>query len=132
MVGLTVQNFVSAATGMAVAVAAARGFAARSTGNLGNFWVDLTRSVLYVLLPLAILLALVLAWQGVPQSLSSYTLAQTLEGGEQLIAQGPAASQVAIKQLGTNGGGFFSDQLGASAGEPDGPVEHAAVRSRSC
>ena len=108
MVGLTVQNFVSAATGMAVAVAVARGLAARSTGNLGNFWVDLTRSVLYVLLPLAIVVALVLAWQGVPQSLSDYTLAQTLEGGEQLIAQGPAASQVAIKQLGTNGGGFFS------------------------
>jgi K+-transporting ATPase ATPase A chain len=108
MVGLTVQNFVSAATGMAVAVAAARGFAARSTGNFGNFWVDLTRSVLYVLLPLAIVVALALAWQGVPQSLGSYTPAQTLEGGEQLIAQGPAASQVAIKQLGTNGGGFFS------------------------
>ena len=108
MVGLTVQNFVSAATGMAVAVAVARGLAARSTGNLGNFWVDLTRSVLYVLLPLAIVVALVLAWQGVPHSLSDYTLAQTLEGGEQLIAQGPAASQVAIKQLGTNGGGFFS------------------------
>jgi K+-transporting ATPase ATPase A chain len=108
MVGLTVQNFVSAATGMAVAVAVARGFAARATGNLGNFWVDLTRSVLYVLLPLSILVALALAWQGVPQSLSPYTLAQTLEGGEQLIAQGPAASQVAIKQLGTNGGGFFS------------------------
>jgi K+-transporting ATPase ATPase A chain len=108
MVGLTVQNFVSAATGMAVAVAVARGFATRSTGNLGNFWVDLTRSILYVLLPLSILVALVVAWQGVPQSLEAYTLAQTLEGSEQLIAQGPAASQVAIKQIGTNGGGFFS------------------------
>ena len=107
MAGLTVQNFVSAATGMAVAVAVVRGFAARSAGTIGNFWVDLTRSVLYVLLPLSILLAVALVIEGVPQSLAPYTEATTLEGAEQVIAQGPVASQVAIKQLGTNGGGFF-------------------------
>ncbi|TGN68214.1 potassium-transporting ATPase subunit KdpA [Paracoccus liaowanqingii] len=107
MVGLTVQNFVSAATGMAVAVAMIRGFVATGTGKLGNFWVDLTRAVLYVLLPLSILAAVVLIWQGVPQSLGAYVRATTLEGASQVIAQGPAASQIAIKQLGTNGGGFF-------------------------
>ncbi|MGP9804382.1 potassium-transporting ATPase subunit KdpA [Paracoccus sp. NSM] len=108
MVGLTMQNFVSAATGMAVAVAVIRGFVARGTGQIGNFWVDLTRTVLYVLLPLAILGGLVLVWQGVPQTLADYPTALTLEGAEQVIGQGPAASQIAIKQLGTNGGGFFS------------------------
>ena len=107
MAGLTVQNFVSAATGMAVAVAVVRGFAARSAGTIGNFSVDLTRSVLYVLLPLSILLAVALMVEGVPQSLAPYTDATTLEGAEQVIAQGPVASQIAIKQLGTNGGGFF-------------------------
>ncbi|CAM3373930.1 potassium-transporting ATPase subunit KdpA [Paracoccus nototheniae] len=107
MVGLTVQNFVSAATGMAVAVAVIRGFVATGTGKLGNFWVDLVRAVLYVLLPLSIIAALVLIWQGVPQSLGASVRATTLEGAQQIIAQGPAASQIAIKQLGTNGGGFF-------------------------
>ena len=107
MVGLTVQNFVSAATGMAVAVAIVRGFAAKGDGRLGNFWVDATRAVLYILLPLSILAAVVLIWQGVPQSLSAYVHATTLEGAGQVIAQGPAAAQIAIKQLGTNGGGFF-------------------------
>ncbi len=107
MVGLTVQNFVSAATGMAVAVAVIRGFACRGEGRLGNFWTDLTRSVLYVLLPLAAIGALILVSQGVVQNLSDYVTATTLEGAKQLIAQGPAASQIAIKQLGTNGGGFF-------------------------
>ncbi|KJZ31737.1 hypothetical protein TW83_07235 [Paracoccus sp. S4493] len=107
MVGLTVQNFVSAATGMAVAVAIVRGFAAKGDGRLGNFWVDATRAVLYILLPLSILAAVVLIWQGVPQSLSAYVRATTLEGAGQVIAQGPAAAQIAIKQLGTNGGGFF-------------------------
>jgi K+-transporting ATPase ATPase A chain len=107
MAGLTVQNFVSAATGMAVAVTVARGFAARKADGIGNFWVDLTRSVLYVLLPLSILLAVELVLTGVPQSLAPYSDARTLEGADQLIAQGPVASQVAIKQLGTNGGGFF-------------------------
>jgi len=108
MVGLTVQNFVSAATGIAVAVAVIRGFVARGTGEVGNFWVDLTRTVLYVLLPLSILGGLILVWQGVPQTLAAYPTALTLEGAEQVIGQGPAASQIAIKQLGTNGGGFFS------------------------
>jgi len=108
MVGLTTQNFVSAATGIAVGVAVIRGFAGRQTKVLGNFWVDLTRSVLYVLLPLSIIAALLLVWQGVPQNLHSYVGATTLEGSDQLIAQGPVASQIAIKQLGTNGGGFFN------------------------
>ncbi len=108
MVGLGVQNFVSAATGMAVAVAVIRGFVAKGTGRLGNFWVDLTRTVLYILLPLSILMALLLVSQGVPQTLAEYARAITLEGAEQVIGQGPAASQIAIKQLGTNGGGFFS------------------------
>ncbi len=108
MVGLTVQNFVSAATGIAVGAAVIRGFAGRQTRDVGNFWVDLTRSVLYVLLPLSIVAALVLVWQGVPQTLAGYVHATTVEGGQQTIAQGPVASQLAIKQLGTNGGGFFN------------------------
>ena len=108
MVGLTVQNFLSAATGMAVAVAVIRGFAPTKSPTLGNFWVDATRAVLYVLLPLSILAALVLVWQGVPQTLQAYVHATTLEGSDQLIGMGPAASQIAIKQLGTNGGGFFN------------------------
>ena len=104
MLGLTVHNFLSAATGIALAVALIRGFARRSAQTLGNFWVDLTRATLYILLPLAILIGLVLVWQGVPQNLGSYTIATTLEGAKQLIAQGPVASQEAIKMLGTNGG----------------------------
>ncbi|TLP59042.1 MULTISPECIES: potassium-transporting ATPase subunit KdpA [Pseudomonas] len=107
MLGLTVQNFVSAATGLAVLVALCRGITRRSTGNLGNFWVDLTRATLYGLLPLCLLLALLLVWQGVPQTFSDYAHAVTLQGTEQTIPLGPAASQIAIKQLGTNGGGFF-------------------------
>jgi potassium-transporting ATPase potassium-binding subunit len=108
MAGLTVQNFVSAATGMAVAVAVIRGFAGRSARAIGNFYADLVRSVLYVLLPLSIIGAFVLVWQGTPQNLEPYVAATTIEGGEQVLAQGPAASQIAIKQLGTNGGGFFN------------------------
>jgi K+-transporting ATPase ATPase A chain len=108
MAGLTVHNFVSAATGIALAVALVRGFARRSAGSVGNFWVDLTRCTLYVLLPLSIVAALLLVWQGVPQNLSAYTEATTLEGARQVIAQGPVASQEAIKMLGTNGGGFFN------------------------
>ncbi|MCU0905435.1 MAG: potassium-transporting ATPase subunit KdpA [Tabrizicola sp.] len=107
MAGLTVQNFVSAGTGMAVAVAVIRGFTAAKGTTLGNFWVDLTRSVLWILLPLSVVLALFLAWQGVPQTLQGAVTATTVEGGEQVIARGPAAAQIAIKQLGTNGGGFF-------------------------
>jgi len=108
MVGLTVQNFVSAATGMAVVIALTRGLTRRSAATLGNFWVDLVRSTLYVLLPLSVLLALVLAGQGVVQNFGAYAQATTLTGQPQLLPQGPAASQIAIKQLGTNGGGFFS------------------------
>ncbi len=107
-VALTVQNFVSAAAGMAIAAAVIRGFASREVRVLGNFWVDLTRSVLYILLPLSIVLGLVLVWQGVPQNWMHYVDATTLQGAHQTIAQGPAASQIAIKQLGTNGGGFFN------------------------
>lgn len=108
MAGLTVQNFVSAATGIAVAVAVIRGLAARSAADLGNFWVDLTRATLYLLLPGAILVGLLLLWQGVPQNLAASVTVTTLEGAQQVIAQGPVASQEAIKLLGTNGGGFFN------------------------
>jgi K+-transporting ATPase ATPase A chain len=108
MVGLTVQNFFSAAVGLAAAIAFIRGFVRKTADTIGNFWVDLTKSILYILLPLAIIWALVLASQGVVQTLRPYLHAQTLEGQEQVIAVGPAASQIAIKQLGTNGGGFFN------------------------
>jgi potassium-transporting ATPase potassium-binding subunit len=108
MLGLTVHNFLSAATGIALAIALIRGFTRRNAQTLGNFWVDLTRATLYVLLPLSIVLALFFVWQGVPQNLNAYTEATTLEGAKQIIAQGPVASQVAIKMLGTNGGGFFN------------------------
>ncbi|MDN6860203.1 potassium-transporting ATPase subunit KdpA [Pseudomonas sp. CAN2814] len=107
MIGLTVQNFVSAAVGLAVLVALARGISRKSTNNLGNFWVDLTRATLYGLLPLCLLLALLLVWQGVPQTFLDYAHALTVQGADQSIPLGPAASQIAIKQLGTNGGGFF-------------------------
>ncbi|WEZ87088.1 potassium-transporting ATPase subunit KdpA [Pseudomonas sp. NyZ480] len=107
MLGLTVQNFVSAATGLAVLVALCRGIARRSTATLGNFWVDMTRGTLYGLLPLCLVLALLLVWQGVPQTFANYAHAVTLQGVDQVIPLGPAASQIAIKQLGTNGGGFF-------------------------
>ncbi|WP_069864133.1 potassium-transporting ATPase subunit KdpA [Pseudomonas citronellolis] len=107
MLGLTVQNFVSPAVGLAVLVVLARGIARKSTQHLGNFWVDLTRATLYGLLPLCLILALLLVWQGVPQTFLDYVHATTLQGAEQSIPLGPAASQIAIKQLGTNGGGFF-------------------------
>ena len=107
MAGLGVQNFLSAATGLAVLVALCRGISRRSASTLGNFWVDVTRAVLYGLLPLALLLAVLLVWQGVPQTFAPYVDALTLQGTEQTIPLGPAASQIAIKQLGTNGGGFF-------------------------
>ncbi|HRJ72197.1 MAG TPA: potassium-transporting ATPase subunit KdpA [Terrimicrobiaceae bacterium] len=107
MAGLTVQNFLSAATGWCVLLAMIRGFSRRNTQDLGNFWADLVRGTLYVLLPLSVVLAVLLAGQGVVQNLSAYQTVTTLEGAPQVIPQGPAASQVAIKQLGTNGGGFF-------------------------
>jgi potassium-transporting ATPase potassium-binding subunit len=108
MLGLTVQNFVSAATGIVLAVALIRGFARASANSIGNFWVDVTRCTLYVLLPICVVIALFLTWQGVPQTLGPYVDAATLEGAKQTIAVGPVASQIAIKQLGTNGGGFFN------------------------
>jgi len=108
MLGLTHQNFLSAATGMAVAVALIRGFSRASTGTIGSFWVDVTRATLYVLLPICIPYTLFLVWQGMPQTLGAYADATTLEGAKQTIALGPVASQVAIKMLGTNGGGFFN------------------------
>ncbi|MBP6211385.1 MAG: potassium-transporting ATPase subunit A, partial [Anaerolineales bacterium] len=109
MLGMTVQNFVSAATGMAVMVALIRGIVRHTTKEIGNFWVDMTRSVIYILLPLSLVLALALVSQGVVQTFSEYKSITSVQSGEtQLIAVGPAASQVAIKQLGTNGGGFFN------------------------
>jgi K+-transporting ATPase ATPase A chain len=108
MAGLTVQNFLSAATGLALGIALIRGLTRRTAREIGNFWVDMTRSVLWVLLPLSIVMALVLISQGVIQNLSQYTTAITTEGSRQLIAQGPVASQEAIKMLGINGGGFFN------------------------
>jgi len=108
MAALAVQNFVSAAAGIAVAIALTRGFARHETDKIGNFWVDLTRGTLYVLLPLAMVAALALVSRGVIQNFHPYTVAKTVEGATQTIAQGPVASQEAIKQLGTNGGGFFN------------------------
>ena len=108
MAALTVQNFASAAAGMAIAIAVVRGFARQQMNSLGNFWVDITRATLYILLPASILIALVLCSQGVIQNFHPYTVAKTLEGAKQIIAQGPVASQEAIKMLGTNGGGFFN------------------------
>src|SRR5215472_1656391 len=108
MAGLTVHNFVSAATGIALAVALVRGFARRSAEGIGNFWVDLTRCTLYILFPISVVIGLFFVWQGMPQNLLPYTGAATLEGAKQVIAQGPVASQEVIKILGTNGGGFFN------------------------
>ncbi len=108
MAGLTVHNFVSAATGIALALALIRGFVRREAKAIGNFWVDLTRGALYILLPLSVVIALFYVWQGMPQNLGAYVDATTLEGAKQTIAQGPMASQEAIKILGTNGGGFLN------------------------
>jgi K+-transporting ATPase ATPase A chain len=108
MLGLTHQNFLSAATGIALAVALIRGFSRSSMRTVGNFWVDVVRCTLYVLLPICIVYTLFLVWQGMPQTLGGYVDATTLEGAKQTIALGPVASQVAIKMLGTNGGGFFN------------------------
>src|SRR3954453_11133789 len=108
MLGLTHQNFLSAATGIALAVALIRGFSRSSMRTIGNFWVDVTRCTLYILLPICIVYTLFLVWQGMPQTLGAYVEATTLEGAKQSIAVGPVASQVAIKMLGTNGGGFFN------------------------
>ncbi|AXK81598.1 potassium-transporting ATPase subunit KdpA [Pseudolabrys taiwanensis] len=108
MLGLTHQNYLSAATGIVLAVALVRGFARASAKTVGNFWVDVTRCTLYILLPICVVYTLFLVWQGIPQTLGPYVDATTLEGAKQTIAVGPVASQVAIKMLGTNGGGFFN------------------------
>jgi len=108
MLGLTHQNFLSAATGIVLALVLIRGFARASMKTVGNFWVDITRCTLYILMPICVVAALFLVWQGMPQTLGPYVDATTLEGAKQTIAVGPVASQVAIKMLGTNGGGFFN------------------------
>src|ERR1700722_7743962 len=114
MLGLTMHNFTSAAAGMAIAIALIRGFARQQAQAIGNFWVDLVRASVYVLLPMSLVLAMLFCWQGVIQNVHPYTIATTLEGKTQTIAQGPVASQEAIKMLGTNGGGFF----GANSAHP--------------
>ncbi|MER8484098.1 potassium-transporting ATPase subunit KdpA [Mesorhizobium sp. M1322] len=119
MAGFTVQNFLSAATGIAIAIALIRGFTKASGKSIGNFWVDMTRCTLYLLLPLCIVLTLVYVYLGIPQTLSAYLDATTLEGVRQTIAVGPAASQIAIKMLGTNGGGFFNANAAHPFENPD-------------
>ena len=108
MTGITVQSFLSAASGIAVAIALIRGFARRHASTIGNFWTDMVRATLYVLLPICVVASLFLIWQGVPQTLEASVDATTLEGGKQLIARGPVASQIAIKMLSSDGGGFFN------------------------
>jgi potassium-transporting ATPase potassium-binding subunit len=108
MAGLAFHNFVSAAAGIAVAIAVIRGFVRRNAKTIGNFWVDLTRATLWILLPISVVFAVVLIWQGVPDNFSPYTHVKTIQGADQIIAQGPVASQEIIKELGTNGGGFFN------------------------
>ncbi len=120
MAGLAVQNFVSAAVGMAVLAAVVRGLALRSGSNLGNFWRDLYRSLVYILLPLSIIVAVVLISQGVPQTFDAHATATTLQGAHQTIARGPVASQIAIKQLGTNGGGYYNSNSAVPFENPTG------------
>ena len=120
MAGLAVQQFVSAAVGMAVLAAVIRGFSRRSATELGNFWVDFYRSMVYILLPLALLLGLILVSQGVPQTFSGHATATTLEGAAQTIARGPVALMIAIKQLGTNGGGFYNSNSAVPFENPNG------------
>ena len=108
MAGITVQSFLSAGTGIAVAIALVRGFARRFSPTIGNFWVDLTRITLYVLLPICAVAALFLVWQGVSQTLAPYVSVTTLEGVQQVVARGPVALQEAIKLLSGDGGGFFN------------------------
>src|SRR4029434_2896349 len=109
MLGLTHQNFLSAATGIVLAVALIRGFARHSVQTIGNFWAEITPCTVYILIPICVPYALFLMWQGMPQTLGAYVDATTLEGAKQTIAVGPVASQVAIQMLGTNGGGFVND-----------------------
>ena len=120
MAGLAVQMFVSAAVGMAVLVAVVRGIARRSSGTLGNFWRDLYRSLVYVLLPLAVISTAILIWQGVPQTFHGHATATTLQGATQTLARGPVASQTAITELGTNGGGFYNTNGATPFSNPTG------------
>src|SRR4249920_355157 len=120
MAGLAVQNFVSAAVGMAVLAAVIRGFSRRTTSDIGNFWRDLYRSLVYILLPLAVVLGIILISQGVPQTFDGHATATTLQGGHQAIARGPVASQIAIKQLGTNGGGWYNSNSAVPFENPNG------------
>src|SRR6202790_2531150 len=120
MAGLGWHMFVSAGTGIAIAIALMRGLARRSASTIGNFWVDLTRCVLYVLLPIAVVGSLLLMWQGVPQNFSGYTAVKTLEGAAQSIPQGPMASMEIIKELGTNGGGFVNANSASPWENPTG------------
>ena len=129
MVGLTVQNFLSGATGIAIVGALARAFAAHRGEDLGNFWKDVVRVSLYVLLPLSVVMAFVLALQGVPQTLAQHIDITTLEGAKQTIAVGPVASQVAIKMLGTNGGGFFNANSAHPFENPTGLVDYLQIIS---
>src|SRR5215831_11018242 len=120
MAGLAVQQFVSAAVGMAVLVAVIRGLSRRSSKQLGNFWKDVYRSLVYIFLPLALILAVILVSQGVPQTFSGHATAHTLEGTAQTIARGPVALMIAIKQLGTNGGGFYNSNSAVPFENPNG------------
>ena len=120
MAGLGWHMFVSAGTGIAIAIALMRGLSRRSASTIGNFWVDVTRAVLYVLLPIAIVGSLLLLWQGVPQNFSGYTAVKTVEGAAQSIPQGPMASMEIIKELGTNGGGFVNANSASPWENPTG------------
>ena len=131
MSGLAVQNFVSAGVGMAVLAAVVRGISRRSTSGIGSFWRDLYRSIAYVLLPLSVVLAVVLISQGVVQTFDGHATATTLQGAEQTIARGPAASQIAIKQLGTNGGGFYNSNSSVPFENPN-PSRTSSRCSPSC
>src|SRR5215813_827723 len=131
MLGLTHQNFLSAATGIVLAIALIRGFARASMRTIGNFWVDITRCTLYVLLPICVPYALFLIWQGMPQTLGAYVDATTLEGAKQTIAVGPVASQIAIKMLGTNGGGFFH-AIAAHPSQSSTPLSNPAQMRSVC
>lgn len=120
MAGIAVQNFVSPAVGMAVLVAVVRAISRRSGSGIGNFWRDLYRSLVYILLPLSVIVAVILIWQGVPETFLGHATAETLQGAHQTITRGPAASQIAIKQLGTNGGGFWNSNSAVPFENPTG------------
>jgi K+-transporting ATPase ATPase A chain len=120
MAGLAVQNFISAAVGMAVLAAMIRGFARRETSKLGNFWADLYRTVVYILLPICIVTAAFFIWQGIPETFSGHAVAHTVQGHTQSIGRGPVASQIAMKQLGTNGGGFYNSNSAVPFENPTG------------